>query len=288
MFFAQAETVFNGISMEESLEVVTGKVRDISDDLKLISEENPTFPLAANKEEHLVCNGVKAKDGSIRRVVFTFADGRLKYILAHGNVARVLARNRKDTAMVYMDYEVYFADKLFLNKKDDLAWILAEEAMHPNLFSWVNPYIYDDEEPASSSPIADGVPNFIKMGAPMDEMKSVLEENSAFTALEELDGSDPNAQVQINCFGLVALGFSRKIEARFGNDRLNVVWILTGKGEESRIREALIKQFGKPVYKNEEWEIFNDWQVGLRKDKPEVLLMEKEIGLQYKSSYFKQ
>ena len=39
---------------------------------------------------------------------------------------------------------------------------------------------------------------------------------------------------------------------------------------------------------NDEWEIFNNWLVGLRKDKPEILLMEKKIALEYKTRYFKQ
>jgi hypothetical protein len=115
-----------------------------------------------------------------------------------------------------------------------------------------------------------------------------MEVNSSFTTTEELDGSDPNAQIQINCFGVDYLGFPRKIEARFGDNKLNVVWILTGKGEEDRIREALIKQYGKPIFVTADWEIFDNWQVGLRKDKPEVLLMEQQLGLVYKKEYFKQ
>jgi hypothetical protein len=39
---------------------------------------------------------------------------------------------------------------------------------------------------------------------------------------------------------------------------------------------------------NEVWEVFNSWQVALRKDKPEVLLIEQKLGLEYKTSYFKQ
>jgi hypothetical protein len=50
----------------------------------------------------------------------------------------------------------------------------------------------------------------------------------------------------------------------------------------------LTNQYGEPIFVNEEWEVFNNWQVGLRKDKPEVLLIEKKIGLEYKTSYFKQ
>jgi len=126
------------------------------------------------------------------------------------------------------------------------------------------------------------------MGALLDDLKPVFEKNSDFIVAEKLDGSDPNAQIQINCFGVEYLGFPRKVEARFGDNKLNVVWILTGKGEEDRIREALINQYGQPIFVNEDWEIFHNWQVGLRKDKPEVLLMEQNIGLEYKMSYFKQ
>ena len=102
------------------------------------------------------------------------------------------------------------------------------------------------------------------------------------------DGSDPFAQLQIDCFGIEYAGFPRKFEARFGDNKLNVLWILTGKGEEDRIRQELIKHYGKPIFINDDWEIFNDWQIGLRKDKPEVLVMTKEIGMFYKKDYFKQ
>ncbi|MFT6334115.1 MAG: hypothetical protein ACJATI_000847 [Halioglobus sp.] len=126
------------------------------------------------------------------------------------------------------------------------------------------------------------------MGPSFDELMPLLEANSNFTSTEKLDGTDPNAQFQINCFGFDYLGSSRTFEARFGINILDVVWILTGKGEEDRIRKALTNQYGEPIFVNEEWEVFNNWQVGLRKDKPEVLLIEKKIGLEYKTSYFKQ
>jgi hypothetical protein len=163
---------------------------------------------------------------------------------------------------------------------------MTEEAMHTNLFTWENPYLNSDYKAKSN--YSDKIPAFLKMGHSIDELKPLLETNSSFTNIEELDGSDPNAQLQINCFGVNYLGFPRKIEARFGDNKLNVVWILTAKGEENRIRKALINQYGRPIFVNDDWEIFNDWQVGLRKDKPEILLMKKEIGLEYKTSYFKQ
>jgi hypothetical protein len=284
--FAQAENTFNGVKLEESLKTVKKKLASISESSNVITINNPSFPLAKDTEEHLICTNIKTENGIVKRAVFTFADDKLSYIEARGNTFNVFESKRKDTARTYMDYEVYFKDGLFLNKKKDIAWILNPESMHANLFAWENPYL--NEGYKANSNVSNKIPEFIKMGETIETLKPILEANSAFTNTEELDGSDPNAQLQINCFGVEYLGFPRKIEARFGNNKLNVVWILTGKGEEDRIRKALITQYGKPIFTNDDWEIYNNWQVGLRKDKPEVLLMAHEIGLEYKTSYFKQ
>ncbi len=288
MLSGQAESIFNDIRLNQSLQVVAQKLGDISESSKIISVEKPSFPLANSKEEHLVCSQVKTDNGIIRSVVFTFADDKLKYIEARGNARKTLTSKLIDTARTYLNYDVYWEEKLFSNKKEDAVWILTQEATHTNLFAWENPYLNPDHKNEIASKFSSEIPTFIKMGALFDELKPVLEANSTFTSTEKLDGTDPNAQVQINCFGVDYLGFPRKIEARFGNDILNVVWILTGKGEEDRIRKALTNQYGGPIFVNDDWEIFNNWQVGLRKDKPEVLLIEKKIGLEYKTSYFKQ
>ncbi len=286
--FAQIENTFNGVKLEESIEIVKQKLSDIAEVTNIISVENPSFPLAKSTEEHIICTNIKTKNGTIKRAVFTFADDKLSYIEARGNTYNVFASKRKDTARTYMDYDVYFKDKLFLNKKKDIAWILNQKAMHTNLFTWENPYLNSDYKIKAVTNSSDKIPSFLKMGASIEELKPLFESNSSFTNTEELDGSDPNAQLQINCFGVEYLGFPRKVEARFGDNKLNVVWILTAKGEEDRINKALIAQYGKPIYTNDDWEIYNNWQVGLRKDKPEVLLMTQKIGLEYKTSYFNQ
>jgi len=286
MFYAQTESIFNDIKMNESLEKVAKKLNEISKTTDIVSIMKPSFPLAKTKEEHLICSQVKTDNGIISKVVFTFADDKLKYIQARGNVQEVFTSKLVDTARVYMDYDVYIKQRLFLKKKKNVAWILTKEAMHTNLFAWENPYLNSSSK--DEMKYSNQIPTFLKMGASIDEMKPLLEANSDFTNTEKLDGTDPNAQIQINGFGVNYLGFPRKVEARFGDNKLNVVWILTGKGEEDRIRQALIEQYGNPIFTNDSWEIFNNWQVGLRKDKPEVLLMEQKIGLAYKTSYFKQ
>ena len=158
--------------------------------------------------------------------------------------------------------------------------------MHLNLFTWENPYFKSSYK--LSLDISGKIPDFITMGENINTLKPILEVNSAFTNTEKLDGTDPNAQVQINCFGVNYFGFPRKIEARFGDNQLNTVWILTAKGEEDRIRQELIKHYGKPIFVNDAWEIFDNWKIGLRKDKPEILLLNQELGLFYKKEFFKQ
>lgn len=282
--FSQAPSNFNGIKMNEEYESVQKKLKEISKKIKTVTTNNPVFPLAKETESHIICTEIKTKRGIIEKAVFTFGDGYLKYIEAHGNVVSTLAPKPDEKSVKYLGYTIYEQEKLFIKKAEDIAWVLNDEAIHPNLFTWQNPYL--KQEVVSKNGF-ERIPEFIKTGASLEEIKPILEANSDFTQLQKLDGKDPNAQIQINCFGVMYMGMSRKVEARFGNEELNVVWILTAKPEEDRIRTALIKQFGKPIYVNDKWEIFNDWQVGLRKDKPEVLLMKKEIGYQYKDYFLK-
>ena len=285
---AQVESVFNDIRLNQSLEVVAQKLSEISEKSTIISVDKPSFPLANRKEEHLVCLQVKTDNGIISSVVFTFADDQLKYIEARGNVVNALTSKLTETARAYLSYDVYVAEKLFLKKENDVAWILTQEGMRNYLFAWENPYLKLGYTFETTSKSSSQIPSFIKMGATLDQLKPIFEAKSKFTSTQELDGTDLDAQIQINCFGVEYLGFPRTFETRFGDDILNVVWILTGKGEEDRIRTALTNQYGKPIFITDNWEIFNDWQVALRKDKPEVLLMEKKIGLAYKTTgYFK-
>lgn len=95
--------------------------------------------------------------------------------------------------------------------------------------------------------------------------------------------NQPANQTQVNCFGYEYAGFPRKLEAVYGDGRLHVVWILTGKAEEGRVRRALGEAFGQATSVNEKWEFFADDLVGLYKEKPEVLLLSEEIAPLFRS-----
>ena len=285
LFFAQAEHQFNGVNMNESLATVQTKLKDIVATSKVITVKNTIFPLAKDKEQHLICSELKTETGTISKAVFTFSDDQLTNIEARGNVQQSLGTKLTDTAINYMGYEIYQKQMLFISTKKDIAWILNDEALFSHLFTWENPYL--DIKRREALPNTGLIPAFLQMGATFEGLQASFEANSTFTFKQDLDGTDPNAQYQINCFGVNYLGFPRKAEARFGDDKLNVVWILLGKEEEDRVRQALIKQYGPPIFKDDIWEVYNNWQVAQRKDKPEILLMEQQIGLDYMKEYIK-
>ena len=285
---AQSEILFNGVEIQESVQSAKSKMEPFTEKMELFEVENPTFPLSKDLEAHLVCSNYKSNYGTISELVFTFADDKLVYIQAHGNAVEAITAITKDTAQNYMDYRFYPKDHIVTKPSEDKVWVLTEEAMHPNLFTWDNPYLPSNKELKKAHNLSAKIPDFIKMGGNLEQLKPYLESESVFTNSTELDGSDPNAQLQIDCFGIEYAGFPRKFEARFGDGKLNVVWILTGKGEEDRIRQKLILEYGPVIFKDDNWEVFNNWQVMLRKDKPEVLVLTEELAAFYKKDYFKQ
>lgn len=260
------------------------KISSISNQTEVIEINNPSFPLSKVKEEHLIAFKVKLGIGTLEKVIFTFSDDKLSFIQAMGNAIKSFTSSRKDEAEAYLDYQVYPSDLLFVNLKLDIAWLLTPQSAHPNLFTWDNPYLNTNTIEINYNPSAK-IPSFIEMGENLNVLMPLLKENSQFIHVENLAETDSINKTQVNCFGIEYAGFPRKFEARFEKNKLTMVWILTGKGEEDRVREKLTKEYGNAIFVNDDWEVFNNWTVLLRKDKPEVLLLTKELGLKYKKQY---
>jgi hypothetical protein len=62
---AQVCTIFNGVEFGEPLIKVQEKVSAISENIRIMNVNNPSFPLSKNKEEHLIAFIVKLKNGTI-------------------------------------------------------------------------------------------------------------------------------------------------------------------------------------------------------------------------------
>ncbi|WP_347174748.1 hypothetical protein [Polaribacter uvawellassae] len=278
---SQIASVFNDFKFGDSINIVQKELSKISDFIKVIEISKPKFPLAKHTETHLLAYKIRIKSKTLEKAVFTFSDNRLCYIEAKGNVLKVFGENRNDKPQNFLGYQVFTNDLLFINKKEDTAWILTPESTHPNLFTWNNPLLIDSNKSMNYNTSVK-IPEFIEMGGSLKNELTKFEKESQIIQVDDLDGSDPNAQIQVNAYGIEYAGFPRKFEARFGNDKLNMIWILTSNGEEDRIRKKLIKEYGKPIFININWEFFHNWTVALRKDKPEVLFLTKELGMQYK------
>jgi hypothetical protein len=138
----QTEKIFNGIQLDDPVGEVLTKLETISSSVIITHNDDPSFPLAKDRESHLVCNHVKTGNGTIDKVIFTFADDKLCYIEARGNAVRTLTGMAKDTTVnSYMDYNFHPHFQIISHQIKDMAWIMNDQAMHVNLFAWENPYM---------------------------------------------------------------------------------------------------------------------------------------------------
>lgn len=245
----------------------------------------PTFPLAAKSEAHVVCFGLPVGKAKVSEAAFTFADGRLVLFEARGGAVEALTASIREEPQSYLHYRAYFQEQVVADVAEDAVWFLTPESLHLNLFTWSNPALRGAAPPKPSA----ALPDLLQFGGRLETLFPLFEEQCALAVqrviAEPWLPSEPEEQVQIDCFGFDYAGFPRKIEAVFGDGELQLVWILTGKGEEARLRQALEKAFGEPEYVGKDWEAFQGWRVALRKDKPEILALSQELAPLYKKTY---
>ncbi|WP_282161657.1 hypothetical protein [Ulvibacterium marinum] len=267
----QMDELFGGVKMSDNLETVKEEMEKhcVSVEGISIDTEEISFPLAQFTEQHLICSDCKRYDYYFfDKIVFTFSDGQLSFISAKGDGVSKIS-----DIEYYEGYKFYTGkDNMVIHEKENEAFFLTKEGLHTNLFAWKNPYLSTGKVVTKYTASA-VVPKVFKFGEAIQELKPRL--RGMTTLLDEREF--PNGEIQLNCFGMEYAGFPRKIEAKFNTEgKLSLLWILTAKQEESRLRKALIKAYGNPIFVNKTWEVFHDWQVSLRKDKPEVLVLSKE------------
>lgn len=270
-----------GQSYDQSLTVMQTRCSST----RRVDVEPPSFPVAVAQEVHLVCTDYRNGSMRIERVALTFADDRLAMFFADGNTLHLKELSDKPLKR-YLHFDASFEDLLVLDPQAGRAWILSEDAAHPNLFMWANPYVEKDAVTRYAASAA--VPGVLRFGATLEDLEPAYQAQCAFMELAQYPVwllSQPEVQQQLDCFGFEFAGFPRKIEAVFGDGILQQAWILTGKGEEDRVREALVAEFGDPIHVDAKWEIFGDGGVMLRKDKPEVLMLSDTLAPLYRAEY---
>lgn len=265
---AQLHQVFNGVNLSDPIDSVQEMIEPHCGAVERFTVESPSFPMASELEEHLVCVDFSIYDGfiSLDEASFTFADGELQLVEARGEAVRTVF---SDNTM-HDRYRLYAGpDTKVIEPDTDSIWFVNDAGMHTNLFAWSNPYLPSNASASRTYDASATVPSVFEFGAGRDELMEAFADACRFTSVQEFSPSN----AQVNCFGIEYAGFPRKIEARFGDDGLELLWILTAEGEESRVQAALTEAYGEPVFENAEWAVFKNWEVSLRKDKPEVLVL---------------
>ncbi|MCB1025153.1 MAG: hypothetical protein KDB79_12225 [Acidobacteria bacterium] len=278
---AQLSGVFYKVKFGDTLAAARQKLEKECGSTDLVVVKKPVYPLAKNSEKHLVCEEIKIGDDVIGEVVFSFGDDHLSLIEARGGAVKALLSRASGESVSLANYKAYFSDLMVAETSKDAVWLLSPESAHPNLFAWSNPYLPSNKGAKKTYQRSAKIPGLLKFGADIKLLMPLFEKQCPLLQVEEIKEpslpSKPKKQTQLNCFGFEYAGFPRKIEAVFGDGVLELAWILTGKGEEDRVRRALIKEYGKPESTSDSWESFKGWQIALRKDKPEVLLLSEKM-----------
>lgn len=238
---------------------------------------NPvTFPLAKVSEKHIICKGLTG-GGELAAVI---ADEKVVHVYGL-NVDDELVYRPGNETKTYLGYDVYRTHVLWKKKSANSITLIRKDALHPNLFVWKNPFIGRPGKADQSHPLIDGFPPILKFGSTLEKLRPVFQKNCDPLDIVETDVwlvSSPKTQIQVNCYNYYFLGFPRKIEAVFGDNILELAWILTAKQEEPRMSNKLTALYGSVQDSNDKWDLYHNGRVYLRKDKPEVLAVSKKLA----------
>lgn len=261
-----------------SHEDVHAQLEPIADRVDSITIASPRLPLARASESYLIAHNLTTRDEhTIDRVTYTFADDALVMITASGNAIAALIDSPRDLPHRIGAWRISEDFAHVMHRPSDTVTLLSEDAQHPHLFLWQTP----KQEASNTADINATIPPLFEFGAERSTIEPALKALCTTTTREQIDPpslpTQPKRQTQVNAFGFEYAGAPRKVEAVFADDKLTLVWILTGKGEEGRLREALTQAYGQPDFVSDTIEAFNGWTVALRKDKPEVVAVAPEL-----------
>jgi hypothetical protein len=281
-----SHVVISGIKLGDTSIRATKTLQKQCSNLVVKNLEQVKFPLAISSELHLICK--KLDNGG--QIAVTLADDEVVHVYSKSIPDSEIDDQYAELGGQHsLGFNVYGSDnQLWKKENEKLAILVRPDGIHPNLFVWKSEYLAQTENEIQSQSITQRYPSILKFGSTFSELKHDFEENCSPLQIQDSEPwllNSPEKQFQVNCFNYYYLGFPRKIEAVFGDDILQLAWVLTAKPEESRIRKMLVSAFGSHFEKNEEWESFDNGRVFLRKDKPEVLLIS-DILVPFKDKNF--
>ena len=136
---------------------------------------------------------------------------------------------------------------------------------------------------AQRSSAGEFVPRAVRFGATVAETEKALRGLCRTVALRRIDPpfrvlrGIKDKQMQIDCDGLAFAGKPRWAEFVFGDDSLEMVWIMTSKADETALRARMSGIAGAPDRQNAKFVSFAQGRMALRTDVPEVLLYSEKM-----------
>ena len=267
------------VELEDSLATLQTKLKDNCKSQSLIKVTPPSYPLAEKSEVHLLCQNYQKDDVIFEKAIFVVADDQLQQMEASTVNIPDLTTKLGEVSGKYLSMQIFDKGRYWYHPQQKRFVWLAKPALHPNLFSWHNPYLTKTKDFHYQQNIQ--LPELLDFSKSIEDLKPLFEQHCPQIQLDQAKRiwlpNKPKSQTQINCFEYLYAGFPRKLEAVFGDGKLQVIWVLSGKAEESRLRNLLLEQFGRPSINNKNWEVFAGGRISLRKDKPELLILSDEM-----------
>lgn len=280
-----AEVVENsilGITIGESTEIAFSLLTEHCES-PFKKEVSPvSFPIAVHNEAYLVCD--ELSNGG--EIAITVADGKVAHIYGI-KIPDELVIEPKGQTSEYMGHQAYEGYVLWKYQPDNSVILVHEDGLHPHLFLWKNPMLKSvNNTNLSNTHVSSSV---LKLGSDFKDLKPIFDQSCAPLEVKPKNSpwfTNPSTnQFQVDCFHHNIFGFQRKIEAVFSDELLKLVWILTAKQEEDRLKEHLVRMFG-PVHKTyQNWFVFDQGRIYLRKDKPEILIISDELAPAVREKY---
>ena len=250
--------------------------------LREVVTEPATYPLAKQHQSELICDNYQDSHRAYGSLRLLFADDELVHLeaLLQENHALSLpeAEHRYLDMQAYAGATVWYSPKL-----NRLSWVV-KEGLHPNLFS----YGLHADVPTSRF-TAGSLPDGVVFNGSLQSVQEALQDLCQPLKLRTITPAwlpgDAVKQQQLDCFNLHYAGFPRKLELVFADQRLKLIWVLAAHQELPRLELAMEQVLGQAQKKYQNWSVFADGAIALRKDKPEMLLLAEELVPWYQPNY---
>lgn len=263
-----------GLSLGDTYKKILPMLKEKSAEVEIYDDKIKLLPIAKENTIHVVSRKFKVSEKlTIDKIIFTFTDDRLNLVQSLDSrfVRFVQDNSSSSEAVPYAGYTVYPKTGFVIsNKNSSVSW-LQPQHLHSHIFLWTNPLLINSS--IADDPVDFKILNGVELGMSIEKVKQIMKPLAYIEEKPIKPSRYPIAKedFQLNSYGYSYGGFPRKIEFIFLDGELKVIWILTAKEEEGRIKASFSRQFGNPIRESKKYIYFNR-NMRIRKDVSEILI----------------